>query len=444
MKLGRTINTRMIVGLGLTGLSAARWCQRQGYAFDLCDTRSALPNIDAIKAEFPNAKIFTGALDAQVLSQYDELVVSPGVAISEPAIQSAAQNGVIISGDIQLFSERCTKPIIAITGSNGKSTVTTLVGELLKAAGKQVGVGGNIGVPALDLEEADIYVLELSSFQLETTRDLNPAASVILNLSEDHLDRYAGMPEYLQAKQRIFTNTKFVVSNRDDAATYPPQGKPNSTFGVSAPSAGEFGLKRLNGESWIYYGNEALIAASDLKIKGQHNLANVMASLALVAAVGVEPKSTLATLREFSGLDHRCQWLGRRHGVDFYNDSKGTNVGSTLAAINGLGPEIKGKIWLLAGGVGKGQDFAPLAPSCQQYAAEVVTFGADGNQIEKAVNAVVATSSFETLDAAFNHALAHAQQGDVILLSPACASFDQFKHYVHRGEYFRNLVEAVL
>ncbi|QQD24862.1 UDP-N-acetylmuramoyl-L-alanine--D-glutamate ligase [Venatoribacter cucullus] len=439
-----TINKRMIVGLGMTGLSAARWCQRQGYAFDLCDTRTQVPGLAAVKAEFPRATIFTGPLQADILSAYDQLIVSPGVAIHEPAIQAAAAAGAEISGDVQLFAERCQQPIIAITGSNGKSTVTTLVGELLAAAGKQVAVGGNIGVPVLDLPAAEIYVLELSSFQLETTRNLNAAAAVILNLSEDHLDRYDGMAGYLQAKQRIFQGCRLAVVNRDDAATSAPAGTAVIRFGLDAPVAGAFGLQRVQNESWIVLGEQPVIAASELKIKGQHNLANVMAALALVQAVGVAPQTVLPALRQFAGLEHRCQWLGQREGVSFYNDSKGTNVGSTLAAINGLGPEINGKIWLLAGGEGKGQDFKPLADSCHQYAAAVLTFGADGGKISAAVNGHCPTENFATLDDAFATALQHAQNGDVILLSPACASFDQFRNYVQRGEYFRTLVEAQL
>lgn len=444
MTIARTINKRMIVGLGMTGLSAARWCQRQGYAFDLCDTRAAVPGLVDIQAEFPLAQIITGPLQAGILSAYDQLIVSPGVSVREPAIVVAAEAGVEISGDVQLFAERCQQPIIAITGSNGKSTVTTLVGELLAAAGKQVAVGGNIGVPVLDLPPADIYVLELSSFQLETTRNLNAAAAVILNLSEDHLDRYDGMAGYLQAKQRIFQGCRMAVVNRDDAATAAPADLPAIYFSLDRPLAGSFGLQRIQGESWILAGDQPLIAASDLKIKGQHNLANVMAALALVQAVGVDPKQVLPALREFAGLEHRCQWLGRHNGVDFYNDSKGTNVGSTLAAVNGLGPEINGKIWLLAGGEGKGQDFLPLAVPCSRFTAAVITFGADGEKIATSVSEHCRVQRCTTLGEAFQYACKHAQPGDVILLSPACASFDQFRNYVHRGEYFRDLVGAVL
>lgn len=434
---------RMVVGLGMTGLSAARWLKRQGAEFDLCDTRDKLPLAD-IRAEFPQAAIFTGALDGELLSRYNELVVSPGIALAEPAIQQAIAAGVRISGDIQLFAENCDKPIIAITGSNGKSTVTTLVGELLNAAGKHAAVGGNIGVPALDLPSADIYVLELSSFQLETTTGLSALAAVILNLSEDHMDRYAGMDDYLAAKQRIFQGCQHIVANRDDEATFPPVGHAVMTFGLSEPVAPEFGLVKTGGESWIAFADQLLVPASELRIKGQHNLANVMAALALVKMAGVDIARVLPALKNFAGLDHRCQWLGRKEGVDFYNDSKGTNVGSTLAAINGLGPEISGKIWLLAGGEGKGQDFSPLAPACGGYVAEVLTYGADATIIANAVSGDCPVSQQKTLQQAFERACSLADEGDVILLSPACASFDQFKNYVQRGEYFRSLVEGIL
>lgn len=436
-------NKRMIIGAGLTGLSVARYCARMGYAFDLCDTRDSLKDLTEIQEQFPQAQIFLGALDAQLLSQYQELIVSPGVALAEPAIAYARQQGVAISGDINEFAKHCTQPILAITGSNGKSTVTTLVGELLNAAGLQAQIGGNIGLPALDLPKADIYVLELSSFQLETTTNLNAKAAVILNLSEDHMDRYSGMDDYLAAKQRIFQGCQFNIYNRDDASTVPAAYAALS-FGLSTPKTGEFGLIRENGESVIAFGEQALIRASELKIKGSHNLANVMAALALVMAAGVEVEKVIPALKQFAGLDYRCQWLGERAGVTFYNDSKGTNVGSTLAALVGLGSEIQGKIWLLAGGDGKGQDFSLLAEACQNYAAEVLCYGRDGSSIAQAVRASVPVSEQATLNDAFARACLMAKAGDAILLSPACASFDQYRNYVHRGEVFTFMVREAL
>ena len=436
-------NKRMIIGAGLTGLSVARYCTRMGYAFDLCDTRESLGNLAEIQKQFPQAQVFLGALDANLLSQYQELIVSPGIALAEPAIAAARAQGVAISGDINEFAKHCTAPILAITGSNGKSTVTTLVGELLNAAGINTQIGGNIGLPALDLPKADIYVLELSSFQLETTENLKAKAAVILNLSEDHMDRYSGMDDYLAAKQRIFQGCEFNIYNRDDSCTLPHDYAALS-FGLGAPKAGEFGLVKVNGESVIAFGDTQLVKASELKIKGSHNLANVMAALALVKAAGVALEKVLLALKNFAGLDFRCQWLGERAGVTFYNDSKGTNVGSTLAALAGLGSEIQGKIWLLAGGDGKGQDFSPLAQACRAYAAEVLCYGRDGAQIAQAVKDAVATSVQATLNDAFARALLLAKQGDVIVLSPACASFDQYRDYVHRGEVFTYMVQEAL
>ncbi|MAD47003.1 MAG: UDP-N-acetylmuramoyl-L-alanine--D-glutamate ligase [Oceanospirillaceae bacterium] len=441
-----SINTRMVVGLGMTGLSAARWCQRRGYAFDLCDTRPALVNIEQIASEFPDARIFLGdQVSGELLASYDQLIVSPGVPLTLPSIQQAVSQGASVTGDIDLFRQQCDKPLIAITGSNGKSTVTTLVGELLQAAGKSVAVGGNIGVPALDLPQADIYVLELSSFQLETTRALGAQAAVILNLSEDHMDRYQGMNDYLTAKQRIFQAAQHTVVNRDDAATMAPGGKADLSFGLSAPTdAAEFGLSVIDGEYCICRGDAVLVKSSELKVKGLHNLANVMAALALVELAGVNSADVIPCLKSFTGLEHRCQWLGERDGVAFYNDSKGTNVASTLAAIDGLGAATEGNILLLAGGVGKGQDFSPLASSCGQYAGALFAYGEDKQQIADAVAGQCEVSLYANMDEAFRAACDSAKPGDAVLLSPACASFDQFKNYAERGQHFCRLVEAVL
>lgn len=456
MTLTKTPQTkRMIIGLGMSGLSCARFCQRRGWAFDLCDSRDKPANLDVVKQEFPESHIFCGALDAALLEQYDELIVSPGVALAEAAIQQAIKAGVKISGDIQLFKEFVTKPIVAITGSNGKSTVTSLTGDMLNSCGVKALVGGNIGLPALDLiadvaadgsdehSHVDVYVLELSSFQLETITQLNAAVATILNLSEDHMDRYSGMDDYLAAKQRIFSGASAMVENKDDKATEINTDASVVRFGLNTPEAGEFGLRQVDGQDWIYYGAQPLLAAGNIKIKGRHNLANVMSALALVKAV--EPKlniqltDSLEAVKTFAGLAHRCQWLADIHGVACYNDSKGTNVGSTLAAINGLGASAKGKIWLLAGGVDKDQSFVELVPPCQKYVAEILLFGRDANNIQKDLEGCN-SQVFTTMDRAWKYALNNAEAGDLILLSPACASFDQFKNFAVRGEYFRQLV----
>ena len=442
---------RMIIGLGLSGLSCARFAQRQGWSFDLCDSRETPPGLADIQQEFPQSRIYCGDLDGDLLASYDELIVSPGVALAEPAIQQAIEAGGAISGDIQLFKEHVNKPVIAITGSNGKSTVTSLVGDMLNHCGVKALVGGNIGLPALDLtneQEANIYVLELSSFQLETTTNLNAEVATILNLSEDHMDRYQGMKDYLAAKQRIFQGAKNVVVNSDDQATIPDHSARNITFSLSSNGASRFYLKNHQGVDCLYCDQQRLLSADEIKIKGRHNLANVLAALALVDSVcetlGIQLEQTLPAIREFPGLAHRCQWVGNLNGVDCYNDSKGTNVGSTLAAVKGLGAGAKGKIWLLAGGVDKGQRFDELVQPCQQYVAEILLYGRDANNIQQDFmqdgKALCESRIFESMDQAFAVALEKSKAGDLILLSPACASFDQFTNYAVRGEYFRQLV----
>lgn len=435
----------MIVGAGLTGVSVARWCLRHGYAFDLCDTRTDLANAEQIRQEFPEARLFLGELETQRLVRYEQLVVSPGVALANTAIVEARQQGVGVSGDIQLFAEHCQQPIIAITGSNGKTTVATLVGELLSAAGKTVALGGNIGVPALDLPAAELSVLELSSFQLETTEQLNAEVAVILNISADHMDRYTDLDTYIAAKQKVFNGCSKPVFNRDDLETQPRTQKAVGVFSAHEPQAGEFGVVQKYGKEWIAYGEETLIATDELKLKGRHNILNAVAALAIVQqALPVDVRLCLPALKAFTGLPYRCQWLGVKDGVAFYNDSKGTNVGATLAAIDGVGKDIKGKVWLLLGGEGKGQDFSPLTKACQRYAAEVQVFGADRHIIAQAIDSECTSYKHETLDEAFNRSRLMATEGDVILFSPACASFDQFEDYQARGAYFTSLVEAVI
>jgi UDP-N-acetylmuramoylalanine--D-glutamate ligase len=456
MNLTKTSATkRMIVGLGMSGLSCARFCQRRGWAFDLCDSRDEPTNLDSIRQEFPESTISCGVLDGELLSLYDELIVSPGVALAEPAIQQAIRAGVKISGDIQLFKEFVTKPVIAITGSNGKSTVTSLTGDMLNSCGVKALVGGNIGLPALDLisdvaadgsdkdSDVDVYVLELSSFQLETTTQLNAAVATILNLSEDHMDRYSGMEDYLAAKQRIFAGASAIVENKDDDTTKAYSDSSVVRFGLNSPETGEFGLRLVDGQDWIYFGSQPLLSADQIKIKGQHNLANVMSALALVQAVvstlNIQLTDSFSAIKTFAGLAHRCQWVADINGVACYNDSKGTNVGSTLAAISGLGASSKGKIWLLAGGVDKDQNFSDLILPCKKYVAEVLLFGRDAINIQKDLGDCK-TEIFATMDQAWSYALQEAEPGDLVLLSPACASFDQFKNFAVRGEYFRQLV----
>lgn len=441
----------MIIGLGLTGLSCARFCQKNNLTFSLCDTRTELPNLESIRTEFSGVDVILGLPNLETLIQFDELLVSPGISINTELFRAVADTGVKISGDIQLFSEYAAKPIVAITGSNGKSTVTTLVTELINATGKRAVAGGNIGTPALDLiadeKNIDFYVMELSSFQLETTHNLGAEVATILNISPDHMDRYEGMADYERAKQRIFQQARFVVVNGDDAHTRPTLDAliRTSVFSLQSPvNEADFGLLEQHGKQWLAKGKSALFPVSDLKIRGAHNAANALAAFAIIDALGISLSETLTALASFTGLEHRCQWIASINGVDYFNDSKGTNVGSTLAAIKGLAAQCSGNIWLLAGGEGKGQDFYELGEVCKESGvSEVLTFGADRDLIGNNIESNISVSSWTTLDEALASAKEKAMTGDVILFSPACASFDQFRNYVHRGEYFCQCVEGL-
>lgn len=441
----RAINKRLIIGLGMTGLSAARYCVNQGWSVDLCDTRSNLPHEDRIRAEFPHSDLFLGPLSAAHVSQYDQLIVSPGVALAEPAIAHAMHNGVDVVGDVQLFADVASAPIIAITGSNGKSTVTTLTAELLQSVGLRVGMGGNIGIPALDLLSQgpmDVYVLELSSFQLETTPRLSAHSATILNISADHMDRYPDIDAYIAAKQAIFNDCQRVIINLDDEASYPyTEAASRVTFTTQAADHG-FALRALEGVDVMTLNGTPLLRSDELRIKGRHNVANVMAAFALAQPWLTDWQPALQAARTFAGLPHRCQWVAQVQGVDCYNDSKGTNVGSTLAAIHGLQPSTHGRLWLLAGGVGKGQDFAELGQICQQYGIGVCVYGQDAEQLRAQMINGVTVLLVDTLAQAFSQVTVMSVPGDVVLFSPACASFDQFEHYAARGDFFVSLVQA--
>lgn len=444
---------RVVVGLGKTGLSCVRFLKRQGYPVAVNDTREHPPGLVELRSEFPDVEVSLGKLDEVLLLKAREIVCSPGISINEPAIAAARLGGGIpVVGDVELFCREVKTPIVAITGSNAKSTVTTLVGLMAERAGKRVGVCGNIGTPVLDMlaeGEKDLYVMELSSFQLETTHSLRAAVAVVLNISEDHMDRYAGMVDYHQAKHRIFRNCERFVFNREDALTLPliADDLPRTSFGLGAPDLNDFGVLKVDGKPWLARGREALMPVADLQIFGDHNVANALACLALGEAVGIDRGAMLATLRDFSGLKHRCQRVALVNGTGWYNDSKGTNVGATLAAINGLGAAIAGKLLLIAGGVGKGQDFTPLSPAMAQFGKALLLIGEDGPVIDKSVTADLERHYCRTLDEAIAKARELAVAGDAVLLSPACASFDMFKHYEDRGDQFvagvRRLVEAV-
>ena len=428
----------LVVGLGQTGLSVARYLGGKGIAFAVVDSRDNPPGKDELQAEYPEVKTWFGEFQPEPFMQADCLVVSPGIAVATPVIQQAKQNGSEIIGDIELFVREAKAPIIAITGSNGKSTVTTLVAEMAEKAGWTVYAGGNLGTTSLDLlqrEQPDLYVMELSSFQLETTQSLQSVSSVILNLCEDHMDRYDSFDDYVAAKTVIYQNTQCAVINRDDAlvaAINIDENVATVSFGLDEPDAGQYGVR----DGYLAKGEQKLMPSSEMKVQGSHNIANALAALALGEAANIPLEPMLQAIRDFTGLQHRTQWVREHNGVTWFNDSKGTNVGATIAALSGLA----GKTVLIAGGQGKGADFSPLADIISQKARAVVLIGEDRQQIADVINGSVKTLYADDMDDAVKLAAELAQQNDNVLLSPACASFDMFNSYGHRGKVFMEAV----
>ncbi|WP_448679406.1 UDP-N-acetylmuramoyl-L-alanine--D-glutamate ligase [Pseudomonas nicosulfuronedens] len=438
---------RIVVGLGKSGMSLVRYLARQGVPFAVADTRANPPELATLREQYPQVEVRCGDLDADFLCRAQELYVSPGLSLRVPALIEAAARGVRMSGDVDLFARHAKAPVVAITGSNAKSTVTTLVGDMAKAAGKRVAVGGNLGTPALDLlaDDIELYVVELSSFQLETCERLNAEVATCLNVSEDHMDRYDGMADYHLAKHRIFRGAKQVVVNRADALSRPliADNVPCWTFGTNKPDFKGFGLIEEDGEKWLSFQFDKLMPARELKIRGAHNQSNALAALALGHAVGLPFEPMLQTLREFAGLAHRCQWVRERNGVNYYDDSKATNVGAALAAIEGLGADIDGKLVLIAGGDGKGADFHDLRDPVAKHCRAVVLLGRDAELVGAALGNAVPKVRVNTLDEAVEHAADLALPGDAVLLSPACASLDMFKNYEERGRLFAKAVEEL-
>ncbi|MNC20270.1 UDP-N-acetylmuramoylalanine--D-glutamate ligase [compost metagenome] len=433
-------------------MSLVRFLARQGVPFAVVDTRPSPPELATLQAEFPQVEVRCGALDVDFLCRASELYVSPGLPLATAALQEAAARGVKLSGDIDLFVRHAQAPIVAITGSNAKSTVTTLVGEMAAAAGKKVAVGGNLGTPALDLlaDDVELYVLELSSFQLESTERLNAEVATCLNVSDDHMDRYSGLQTYHLAKHRVFRGARQVVINRQDPLSRPliADQVPCWSFGLDKPDFKSFGILEEGGEKFLAFQFSRLMPVRELKIRGAHNQANALAALALGHAVGLPLAPMLDTLRGFTGLAHRCQWLRERAGVTFYDDSKATNVGAALAAIDGLGAEIDGKLLLIAGGDGKGADFTPLRAGVAKYCRAVVLLGRDAELIAEALKgedgeAVVPLLRVNSLDEAVQRSVELAEAGDAVLLSPACASLDMFKNFEERGRLFAQAVKEL-
>ncbi|AOE40208.1 MULTISPECIES: UDP-N-acetylmuramoyl-L-alanine--D-glutamate ligase [Pantoea] len=428
----------VIIGLGLTGLSCVDFFLAQGVTPRVMDTRVSPPGLDKLPGQVER---HLGGINGEWLLAADLIVASPGVALAHPILSEAVEAGIEIVGDIELFCREAQAPIVAITGSNGKSTVTTLVGEMAKAAGWQVGVGGNIGLPALSLLQspAQLYVLELSSFQLETTHSLKAAAATILNVSEDHMDRYPlGMQQYRAAKLRVYENAQVCIVNADDALTMPVRGADTRcvSFGVDF---GDYHLNKQQGSIWLRVKGEKVLNTAEMKMVGQHNYTNALAALALADAVGLPRASSLAALTHFNGLAHRFQLVHEHQGVRWINDSKATNVGSTEAALNGL--QVKGTLWLLMGGDGKSADFTPLIPWLQGDNVRLYCFGRDGDALA-ALRPEIAVRT-ETMRQAMEQIAPQVKAGDMVLLSPACASLDQFRNFEQRGEQFAQLAKEL-
>jgi UDP-N-acetylmuramoylalanine--D-glutamate ligase len=459
----------LILGLGETGLACARWCVRSGARVRVADTRAAPPYLDELRrvlAKSTSVDFLAGEFNVALLNGIDLLVVSPGLPSDLPLLREAAVRGIPVIGEIELFARALREmpapsPVLAITGTNGKTTTTALTGHLLRSTGKQVGVAGNISPAALtalaDAAEQgalpQTWVLELSSFQLETTATLNPAAATVLNISDDHLDRHADLDTYAAVKARIFQGGGVQVLNRQDVRVrrMAIAGRRVISFGLDAPPGAEdFGLRLRDGASWLAQGERFLLPQAELPISGLHNAANAMAALALCVSLGYDAANLLPALRSFRGLPHRVEKIAEIGGVTWYDDSKGTNVGATVAALEGIGGEMAARdkhnprIVLIAGGDGKGQDFSPLKMPVAQHARAVVLIGRDAPVISRALaDAGVPLVAAADMADAVRQARALAQPQDAVLLSPACASFDMFRDYQHRAEVFIAAVRAL-
>ncbi|MFH4785455.1 UDP-N-acetylmuramoyl-L-alanine--D-glutamate ligase [Vibrio diabolicus] len=434
MERWQNIHSVVVVGLGITGLSVVKHLRKNQpqLVVKVIDTRVNPPGAERLPE---GVQLHSGGWNTDWLSNADLIVTNPGIALATPEIQTVLEKGTTVVGDIELFAWAVQKPVIAITGSNGKSTVTDLTGVMAKAAGLDVGVGGNIGVPALDLLEhdADLYVLELSSFQLETTSSLKLKAAAFLNLSEDHMDRYQGMSDYRQAKLRIFDHADLAVVNRDDKETFPDAEVPLVTFGSDNQ---DFGLEVDGNRTWLLDHGQRVVASDELKLVGKHNLSNALVALALLKAADVNYHNALNALKNYTGLTHRCQVVADNQGVKWVNDSKATNIASTMAALSGL--ESTGKLYLLVGGVGKGADFSPLKPIFATLNLQLCCFGADGDDFMPLHESAI---RFDTMEDVIQQVSSQLKPGDMVMLSPACASFDQFDNFMARGDVFAALAQ---
>lgn len=424
-------------------MSCARYFKRHGIPFSVVDGNPRPPNLASLRSLAPEVDV--GPIDVDTLIQSDTIVVSPGVPLSTPEIQAALEAGVTVTGDVAIFAEEVTVPIVAITGSNGKSTVTALVGKMVKDQNIAAGVGGNIGIPCLDLidDENELYVLELSSYQLETANPLHCEVAVVLNLSPDHLDRYSSQQAYYQTKASIYNAARKAVVNRDVKFDFNvSKAESVITIGSDAsPDNQGFGLIRQRGQTWLARGDELLLNVNDLGIKGTHNQINALAALAIGVHLQLDMTSMLNSLKAYRGLEHRCELLGEHRKVTYFNDSKSTNIASTEAAITGLATEEGKNVILILGGIDKGANFNELIPAITQHVKEVVVYGRDAESIASVIEQCAATRRCADLAEVVDCVVDDARAGDVVLFSPACSSFDMFDNFEHRGRIFKALLK---
>jgi UDP-N-acetylmuramoylalanine--D-glutamate ligase len=436
----------LVLGMGDTGVSAIRWLVSSGARVRAADSRAEPPGLAQVRSRHGDVEVRTGAFGEALLEGMDSVVASPGVALREPVVQAALRKGIEVVGDVEIFARevraRGKARVIGITGTNGKSTVTALAGEMARGAGLNTVVAGNIGVPVLDTladPDPDLYVIELSSYQLETTSSLEMEAAAMLNLTQDHMDRYDSMADYAHAKERIFRHVRRRVVNRDDPWSRAMADTESYSFGLGVPgNIREWGLNAER--THILRGDDAVIDLGDMAITGLHNAANAMAAHALCSGLPLPPRAMETALRQFTGLPHRVELVARANGISFFDDSKGTNVGACVAALEGF----REKVVLIAGGDGKGQDFAPLAPAVKAHARAVVLIGRDAPAIAAAlVHANVPLANATSMQEAVEASYALAHKGDAVLLSPACASFDMFRNYGHRGDVFAEAARSL-
>ena len=441
---GYPLSRTLVYGLGGTGLSAARHFARTGQAAAYFDTRENPPGLDELRRIDAAAEILDGEITPERAAAFDRILVSPGIPDSDPVLSRLRAANAKLVSDIELFVAEAEAEFVAVTGSNGKSTATTLIAAMCDAAGRDSLAGGNLGRAALDLlalPDPQIYVLELSSFQLQRTPDLPASVSLLLNISPDHLDWHRDMAEYREAKYRVFAEANAAVYNRDDAEAKRRlrSGVPSVSFGLDRPDAGQFGIRIIDDERWLAFGDESLIKASEMGLVGHHNQANALASLAVCHLLGLDLSRCVNVLIEFAGLPHRMQFVRDIGGVRYINDSKATNVGAAIASVQ----SIDDGVVLLAGGQGKGGDFASLAEAVADRLKALIVFGEDADSIARAFAGRAKTSSVGTLAQAVETARGVATSGDTVLLAPACASFDQFDNFNARGDAFVSLVEGL-